>query len=314
MTRFAKTWFALLSLLIAITVCTGCDGQKTEEENSDSKLENKGVDGKDNGTIKFLTSLDYSPFSYIHKGEPAGFDIDLAKEIASKMGKEAIFIDADFSTLLPILGSGKADAAIAMIEITEKRAEKVSFTIPYYKAGLVVMSKSRAPFSNMEQFNEQNGKITYQSGSTMEVIAKDMFPEENRRMSFPKANQAIDAVIAGHADAVLMDEIQANYFMNMRCDESKEWRSFSIANADTTGGSGIAVSKDSHLKKEFDEVLHKLHADGFISNLKKKWLYSKCKDSSDDGVASRGLCEFDKQQEEEKAASETALVDEKKDI
>ena len=75
------------------------------------------------------------------KNELVGFDIDLSKEIAKKLGVEADFILTEFGGLTMALNAGKFDVGISAISITEKRAKEVDFSEPYVKGGQVIVVK-----------------------------------------------------------------------------------------------------------------------------------------------------------------------------
>lgn len=99
----------------------------------------------------FSTSAEYPPFEYIENGEIKGFDIDLAKLIAKELGKEAVFDNMQFSTVLPALNSGQDDVAIATITITEERKKNFDFSIPYYFEGMAAVFDISQPVKEISQ-------------------------------------------------------------------------------------------------------------------------------------------------------------------
>ena len=88
------------------------------------------------------TSADFPPFEYKdpETGEIVGFDIELIKLIAQKIGYDRVEIkDMDFDSLIPALQAGQIDVAIAGMTITEKRKQQVDFSIPYWSADQAVV-------------------------------------------------------------------------------------------------------------------------------------------------------------------------------
>jgi len=254
------------ALLCALGACDNSDNKKMESEVNDQKAQPQQE-------LVFLSALDYPPFSYISRGEIVGFDIDLAKEIATNMGRKPVFIDSSFAAIMPSLNAGKADLAIAMIEATPERQRKVDFSIPYYRAELVAMFKKDSSFTSFDDLKDR--KVSCQMGSTMEAWAKERFAE-NQIVSFPKSNQAIESVVAGHVDAVLLDESQANYFDQLKCEEASMMTVIKLDSGRSGYALAFAKGRNEQLRSQVDEVLNQLHNDGFISALKKKWLYKKC--------------------------------------
>ncbi|MET0745673.1 MAG: transporter substrate-binding domain-containing protein, partial [Microvirga sp.] len=66
------------------------------------------------------------------KGEFVGFEIDLAKEIAGRLGMTVEVVNIPFNGLFAAVQSGQVDAAVSSITITKKRLESVAFAQPYY--------------------------------------------------------------------------------------------------------------------------------------------------------------------------------------
>ena len=81
-----------------------------------------------------------------HAGQPDGFDVDLAKLAAQELGVPVEIKDMEFSGLIPALQGGKVDMIISGMSRTPERAKTVSFTQPYFEAGLcALISNKRAP-------------------------------------------------------------------------------------------------------------------------------------------------------------------------
>ncbi|HVF11912.1 MAG TPA: transporter substrate-binding domain-containing protein, partial [Actinomycetota bacterium] len=101
----------------------------------------KGVDFKTQlktpGKLTFGSDIAFPPFESVNAttNEAEGFDIDLGKEIAKRLGLEAEFINAGFDALFTqSLPQGQFDAAISAITVKAERQGSVDFTVPYFKA------------------------------------------------------------------------------------------------------------------------------------------------------------------------------------
>lgn len=213
--------------------------------------------------IHFATSAQYPPFEYIHNNKIKGFDIDLARLIAKEMHKEAVFDDMQFSTVLPALSSGKDDAAIATLTITEQRKQNFSFTKPYYFQTIAVIFKVNHPIKQLDQLNHK--KVAVQLGSVMEIWLKKNVPTA-QLTAMDNSNQTIEALKAGHVDAVLIDGVQAKLYSKNNPQLAYQ----SLGN--TKDGFGIALPKNSPLTAQINQALLKLQATGEIKKLENKWL------------------------------------------
>ena len=92
------------------------------------------------GVLKLGTAAITEPFSFVDgSGKVVGFDIELARYVAQKLGKKLEVVNMNFGSLIPALTSGKVDVIAACITITEERAKSVLFSEPYYKGGIAVL-------------------------------------------------------------------------------------------------------------------------------------------------------------------------------
>ncbi|CDZ77978.1 Arginine-binding extracellular protein ArtP precursor [Legionella massiliensis] len=218
-----------------------------------------------NGTNKmhFATSGEYPPFEYKQQGNLKGFDIELAKLIAKELGKEAVFDDMQFASILPALTSGQVDAAISTITITEARKKNFDFSTPYYFEGMAAVFKKGEPVKDPSQLTGK--KLAAQLGSTMEIWLKKHAAEENI-VAMDNNNQAIEALKAGHVDVVLMDGAQGAIF-----SQKNPSLAYAII-AKSEDGYGIALAKDSMMTAKINRILASLKQNGELDKLKKTWL------------------------------------------
>ena len=92
------------------------------------------------GILKLGTAAVTEPFSFVDASRNVvGFDIELARHIAQKLGMKLEIVNMDFGAMIPALISGKVDMIAACITITEERAKKVLFSEPYYTGGIAAM-------------------------------------------------------------------------------------------------------------------------------------------------------------------------------
>lgn len=239
--------FVLIASFLFISGCNGGNGQKKSN------------------VIHFATAAEYPPFEYEEHGVIKGFDIELAKLIAKELGKEAVFDNMQFSSILPALTSGQADAAISTITITYDRQKNFDFTSPYYFEGMAAVFKKDSPIHDPSQLAGK--KIAAQLGSTMEIWLKKHAQEE-QIVPMDNNNQAIEALKAGHVDVVLLDGAQGAIF-----SQKNPTLSYAII-AKAEDGYGIALPKHSLLTARINRILNTLKENGEIAKLQKTWLES----------------------------------------
>jgi len=88
------------------------------------------------------TNAEFAPFEYMDdNGNIVGYDIEIAKEIARKMGCELVIENMNFDSLIAALNSGKVDMVIAGMTANDERRQQVDFSDNYYNAAQVIIVK-----------------------------------------------------------------------------------------------------------------------------------------------------------------------------
>ena len=181
-----KNLFLIFTLcLFSLSVLCGCGAQKTSQNAlSHAKLMNKLTVGVKN---------DSKPFGFVdNEGNPAGFDVDVAKEIARQiLGDENAveFVYVTPSSRITDLNSRKVDMVIAAMSITPNRADVVSFSQPYYQSGQAIMVKEGSKISSLADLNGSN--VGFVLGTTGEkTISPEKYKEGLNHVSIPAVLKA----------------------------------------------------------------------------------------------------------------------------
>lgn len=212
--------------------------------------------------IHFAVAAEYPPFEYNDHGEIKGFDIDLARLIAKKLNREAMFDVMQFSSILPALNTNQVDAAISTITITKQRKENFDFSEPYYYESMAAVFPEKNPVKDPKEL--ANKKIAVQLGSTMEIWLKKNVPNSTLQV-MDNNNQTIAALKAGHVDLVLMDGVQGMVFSQKNPGLSY------VLIVKSEDGYGLALKKNSSLTQKINHALYKLEQSGELAALKNKW-------------------------------------------
>ena len=92
-----------------------------------------------NGVLRFATNGNMAPFAYVKDGKLVGYDIEIARAVADKLGLKLELTNVDLSAIIPSLVANKNDMAGCGITVTPERAQSVLFSDPHYAGGVVVM-------------------------------------------------------------------------------------------------------------------------------------------------------------------------------
>ncbi|MBZ4658451.1 MAG: extracellular solute-binding protein family 3 [Desulfacinum sp.] len=153
--------------------------------------------------------VEYFPFEYAdEKGQPMGFDVDIARLMAQELGVELEIKDIEWTGLIPSLQSGKVDLVISGMTRTLARARAVSFTDPYFVTGLCALlsAKKASDVTHVDQLNAPGRVLAVKTGTTGDLVASKRFPKATINR-FKDETACVREVVTGRADAFFYDQI-----------------------------------------------------------------------------------------------------------
>ena len=155
------------------------------------------------GTVRVADCLSFAPFGFMDEnGNPAGYDVDIATEMANQLGVKLQMIDTTSDNRIPNLQTDKVDVVICNFTENPTRAKQINFTIPYVIAGEVLLVKKD---STIQGIKDLDGKtVAVVTGSTNAEILAAANPNA-KTQSYPTSAAAVLAVKSGQADAMIED-------------------------------------------------------------------------------------------------------------
>jgi polar amino acid transport system substrate-binding protein len=255
-------------VVILLAACSGGGGELLET------IQNNGV-------IRVSTDPNYAPQSFLNdEGELEGFDIDVAKEIASRLEVEAEFETPTFDLVQAGGWNGQWDISVGSITITEPRLEVLDFTPPYYYTPAQL---SATDASGIESIDDFAGKRICVGAATtyLDWINGDLaLGDGSATAPVPEGVEAV----ALETDALCAESIAAGR------DEFDGWltSSTTVAQAITDGVEihlvgdpvfyePLAVATDKSgpehaaLQEQLDQIVEDMHADGTLTGFSENW-------------------------------------------
>jgi polar amino acid transport system substrate-binding protein len=164
--------------------------------------------------IRFLTDLDYPPFDYAGgDGNPAGFNVDLARLLCDEI-KIACTIQArPFDTLLDALNDNRGDAVIASIAPTAQTRQRAYFTDPYYRTPARFVARVDSKIGDVLPEKLEGMKVAVIAGTAHEAYLKEMFTEVEVK-PYPNAEAARAALRNKEVDLLFGDGISLAFWLN----------------------------------------------------------------------------------------------------
>jgi len=193
-------------------------------------------------SVNFVTEANYYPFEYLDDANKIqGFDIDIANAICRSANLICKFHTQSFDSLLLTLQFGRFDAAIAALDITKERKEKVDFSDSYYKLPPVFVSAIGA----QQTFSIAGKFIGVQADSSNYDYLIKHARADSFIIAYPASSEAFADLSYGKIDIVFADQAVVADFLLQNQNSFK----FSVMQTETvfleefSAGYGIAVKK-----------------------------------------------------------------------
>jgi len=169
-----------------------------------------------NGTLKVAVDTTYPPMEFEDmKGEIIGFDVDFAKELAKRLGVKAEFIVMPWDGILAGLASKRYDVIISSMNITDDRKKVVNF-VEYARMGQIFVAKKGGKVVKSKE--DLNGLVVAVQKDTTSSEAVENFQKTIKIKSvknFSAATDTFNAIKAGQAEVIVIDEPVGNYYVNL---------------------------------------------------------------------------------------------------
>lgn len=263
----------ILAMVMGASVLAGCGNTKKDDTANNNAVDTSLEDIKEKG--KFVVGLDatFAPMGFTDEaGEIVGFDIDLAKAAAEKMGVEVEFQPIDWDSKSMELSSGKIDVIWNGFSISEERKKEVLFTDPYLTTGQVIIVKAD---SDIKTKADLAGKtLALQDGSTSEEALKadattyESIGDENISR-FKENTEVLMEVEAGRADAAVIDEIFVRYYLAKE-NMTDKFRVLEESFADEDYGVGGRL-QDVSFMTALNDAIKECISDGTAAKCSEEW-------------------------------------------
>ena len=211
----------------------------------------------------------YIPFNYIRldNGQAEGWDYDALAEICRRLNCKPVFREIAWDGMIAAVAAGQFDMATNGITITEERKKSVDFSDGYIKVDQrLVVRVDENRFSTVEEFKNGNFKLATQKGTTNYDEGIKLVGEA-RVIAFDEFGQAIQAVIAGDADAAIIDDVAGQGYVGVNADKLKMLDGIVSAGQEL----GFIFPKGSDLVGPINAALKSMREDGTLQRLQEKW-------------------------------------------
>lgn len=218
------------------------------------------------GTLRVAVDFGFVPFSGWQDSQPYGYDVDLARAVAQKLGLRAEFVPSNLDSIYDDLAQGKADLAASALPYAPEQGWRVTFSEFYFNAGQVLVVPADSPIASQTQLAD--ARIGAPLGSDADSYARKLAhdnPAMRLNSGYDTAADVLAALRRGDLDAAIVDHAAALSAINT---QPGLW----IAEALTFEPYALAMPNQAFtLRAEVNRALAALADEGFFEELERKW-------------------------------------------
>lgn len=242
-----STIITAATALLAVLAVAGCGGG-----------------GSDENTLRVGTEGTYSPFSFQGTdGELTGYDVEIARAVGEKLGKQVEFVQTPWDAIFAGLESGRFDLVANQVAINDERKAKYDLSEPYTVSEGVIVT--RADNTDITSLADLAGRTTAQSAtSNWADVARGAGADVEAVEGFV---QAVQLLKDGRVDATVNDSLAVAEYQKVQGDAG-------VKVAGTTGDTSeqaFAARKDSGLIADVNRALDELRADGTLKRISEQY-------------------------------------------
>ncbi|PWW48541.1 amino acid ABC transporter substrate-binding protein (PAAT family) [Melaminivora alkalimesophila] len=257
--------FAAVTLLTLGAVLAGCSKQEPAAPAAEAPAPAPAA------VTKIVVGLDdnFPPMGFRdEKNDLVGFDIDMAREAAKRLGLEVEFKPIDWSAKEAELSGKRVDALWNGLTITEERKQNIGFTAPYMENHQIIVVPAG---SSIQTKADLAGKVVgaQEGSSAVDAIKKEeaVFQSLKELKTFGDNVTALMDLSAGRLEAVVVDEVVGRYYVAKKPDQYAV-----LEDNFGTEDYGVGVRKDdTELLARLDKALEEMKADGAAAKIAEQW-------------------------------------------
>lgn len=267
MSLFKKlTKFLVLPMALSLAVAGCGTGGDTAKEGAEGGAEKTLLEQiKADGTFKIGTEGTYAPFTYHDKeGKLTGFDVEIATEVAKRLGVEPEFVETQWDGMFAGLDSKRFDMVANQVSIRADRLEKYDFSTPYIVSKAVLITHEDN--TDVKDWADMKGKKSAQSlTSNLTDIAKANGAEIVATEGF---NQAIDLLTSKRVDVTVNDGLS---FLDLKKQKPDVAIKVVAEHPDKTENGLLFRKGNEDLVKAVNDALAAMKEDGTYLKISEKY-------------------------------------------
>ena len=172
------------------------------------------ADAEGKPELHMATNAFFPPYEYYEGEEIVGIDAEMAAAIADELGMKLVIDNMEFDAIITAVATGKADMGMAGMTVTEERLQSINFSSTYATGIQAIIVAEGSPITSVDDLYAEGAKyiVGVQQGTTGDIYAEGDFGTE-RVSKFNKGNDAVQALVTGKVDCVIIDNEPAKAYV-----------------------------------------------------------------------------------------------------
>ena len=277
-----KISLALVAMMMTVLfVFAGCGENTTSISSdpavvppSDSNVSQTATDDSlqkvlDSGVLKMGLDDSFPPMGFRQEDNTiVGFDIDVATEVAKRMGVKLEPVVVNWKANIMELNAGNVDCLWNGFSIDEERKEKTNLSIPYMNNRMIFVVLEKSKYDSLASL--EGKKIGLQNGSTVQkLISNSELNGKITQMDYEDNVTAFMDLEAGTIDALFVDEVVADYIISQKPEGTL--RKLPDGLSEEQYAIGFRKEASDSLKNKVEETLLEMKVDGKLAEISTKW-------------------------------------------
>ena len=265
--KHRKIFALLLAAIMLLAVLSGCAAKQSDTDTETEETGDQLARIRQNGTITVAMEGTWAPWTYHDDSDTlVGYDVEVARHIAEKLGVEVNFVEGEWDGLLAGLDDGRYDIMVNGVGITPEREEKYNFSTPYaYNRTAVLV---RGDYDEIHSMEDLNGKTTANTISSTYATQAEAYGATVTGVD--DLSQTIELLLAGRIDATLNAEVVFADYQKAHPEANIKIATYS----DEVERVAIPVRKGEEtasLLAAINNALEEMDADGTLRALSEKY-------------------------------------------
>ncbi len=213
----------------------------------------------------------FPPFALDDAGSLAGIDIDLAHALAAEMGLTAQFTYFGYDGLYDALSTMQVDVLLSALVVAPERTRDFAYSDPYYDAGQVLIVPANVEIASADDPELETLAVELGALGHVEALALQQARPSLHVQTYGGVNEALNAVVAGEADAALVDGVSGRLYLKDLPATARPL--VRLPQPVTTEPYAVVVRiEDRTLLSEINGALQRLSAAGELDGILNHWL------------------------------------------